>query len=294
MLAWNRTEPRAVGGTAAADHDSRDVRMPTTDDNERPEISSRTIEVNGRPMSFHASRGEVPPDRPAVVLVHGFVVASSYMLPTAELLARDFRVLAPDLPGFGGSPGPRRALDVAGLGLALADWMETMRLERAALLANSFGCQVALACALARPERVSHLILQGPTTDPAARTLLGQLRRWIENSRFEPPMSGTMLRDYRRAGLLRAASTARHLLRDAIEEKLPQVRVPALVVRGEHDSLVPQPWAEEVVRLLPEGRLILVPGAAHTVVYFAARECADAVRTFLLSGSGPQAVDGMA
>jgi pimeloyl-ACP methyl ester carboxylesterase len=247
---------------------------------------SRTVAVQGRPIFFRESTGDVPAGRPPVVLVHGFVHAGGYMLPTAAELATDFRTFAPDLPGFGDSAGPRRALDVPGLGRALADWLAALSLERVALLANSFGCQVAVECVLRAPERVSHLILQGPTTDPAARTLFGQLREWWQNSRYEPPISQDMARDYQKAGLRRAIATARYLLRDAIETKLPRVRVPTLVVRGELDPLVPQRWAEEVVRLLPDGRLALIPGAAHTVVFFAARECAEAVRAFLLA-AGP-------
>ena len=67
---------------------------------------------------------------------------------------------------------------------------------------------------------------EGPTTDPAARSLFGQLGEWLRNSRFEPPISHNMVRDYWKAGLPRAIATARYLLRDAIEEKLPRVRVP--------------------------------------------------------------------
>ena len=250
----------------------------------RHELSSRTIEVNGRSMFYRESAGDVPAGRPAVVFVHGFVHAGGYMLPTAEELAPDFRTFAPDLPGFGDSVGPPRALDVPELGQALADWLAAVGLERVALLGNSFGCQVAVECVLSCPGRVSHLILQGPTTDPAARSLLGQLREWWRNSRYEPPISHGMARDYWKAGLPRAIATGRYLLRDAIETKLPRVRVPTLVVRGELDPLVPQRWADEVVRLLPEGRLAVIPGAAHTVVFFAARECAQAVRAFLLAG----------
>ena len=261
----------------------------------RREFRSQTIEVNGRPMFFRSSPGEAPAGRPAVVFVHGFVHAGSYMLPTAEHLAADFPVFAPDLPGFGESAGPRRALDVAELGAALADWLAAMDLGHVALLANSFGCQVAVECVLPTPQRVSHLILQGPTTDPAARSLFGQLHEWFLNSRFEPPISHDMVRDYWKAGLPRAIATGRYLLRDAIEEKLPRVRVPTLVVRGEHDPMVPERWAEEVVRLLPEGRLATIPGAAHTVVFFAPRECAEVVRAFLLEGEpAGGATDGRA
>ena len=73
-------------------------------------------------------------------------------------------------------------------------------------------------------------------------------------------------------------------MEDRIEEKLPHVRVPALVVRGSKDPIVPQRWAEEVARLLPMGRLVVVPGAPHTLVYDAPLELARVVRPFLSGG----------
>jgi 2-hydroxy-6-oxonona-2,4-dienedioate hydrolase len=74
-----------------------------------------------------------------VVLVHGLVVSSRYMVPTAERLTSHCRVFAPDLPGFGRNEKPPRALDVAGLSDALSAWMGELGLERAALVGNSFG-----------------------------------------------------------------------------------------------------------------------------------------------------------
>ena len=50
-----------------------------------------------------------------MVLVHGLVVSSHYMVPTLKRLAAYHLVYAPDLPGFGESEKPRRILDVTGL-----------------------------------------------------------------------------------------------------------------------------------------------------------------------------------
>src|SRR5438105_950055 len=59
----------------------------------------------------------------SVVLVHGLVIASRYMVPTAERLAPLCNVYAPDLPGYGKSAKPARVLSLAGLADALARWM---------------------------------------------------------------------------------------------------------------------------------------------------------------------------
>ena len=64
-----------------------------------------------------------------VVLVHGQVISSRYMVPTAELLAPEFRVFAPDLPGFGLSGKPKRVLTVPELADALTGWMKANVLE---------------------------------------------------------------------------------------------------------------------------------------------------------------------
>ena len=70
-------------------------------------------------------------------------------------------------------------------------------------------------------------------------------------------------------------------LEDRIEDKLPRIQAPTLVVRGEHDPLVPQRWAEEVVRLLPRGDFIVLRGLGHTVNYTAPAEFVAAIRPFL-------------
>ncbi len=74
-----------------------------------------------------------PADRPAVVLIHGLNVSSRTMLPTAELLAADFRVFVPDLPGCGESGKPGHALPIPALAEVVLAWMSALGLERAAL-----------------------------------------------------------------------------------------------------------------------------------------------------------------
>ncbi len=218
----------------------------------------------------------------AVVLVHGVAVSSRYMVPTAERLAPDYRVFAPDLPGFGKSHKPPRILNVAELADSLAGWMDVVGLHRTALLGNSFGCQVVVELAVRHPSRVERAVLQGPTVDPAARTAHQQIWRWLRNASEDPPSHAlNIVRDYRDCGMRRLLRTFRYALEDRIEEKLPHVGVPTLVVRGSRDPITPQRWAEEATRLLPIGRLVVIPGAAHTVNYAAPLELVRVVRPFL-------------
>jgi 2-hydroxy-6-oxonona-2,4-dienedioate hydrolase len=246
------------------------------------QLESRWTRVEGLPVHARVSADLAPFGSLPVVLVHGIGVASRFMVPVAELLAPHHPVYAPDLPGFGASEKPNRVLNVAELADALAGWTRAIGLERVAFLGNSFGCQIVADLTLRYPQLVERVVLQGPTIDPAAREAKRQIARLLANSRREPPSHGLIsAREYLRCGWRRLAKTFRYALEDRIEEKLPQVQVPTLVVRGSRDPIVPQRWAEEASHLLPRGRLVVIPGAPHTVVYDAPLELTRVLLPFL-------------
>jgi len=247
------------------------------------QLRSRWVRVEGLPIHARVSVDLAPSGSLLpVVLVHGIGVASHFMVPIAELLAPYHSVYAPDLPGFGESGKPAHALNLVELVDALAGWTLAMGLKSAAFFGNSFGCQIVADLTLRYPELVERVVLQGPTIDPRARQAWRQIARLLKNSRYEPLSHGLIsAKEYPRCGFGRLARTFRYALEDRIEEKLPHVRVPALVVRGSEDPIVPQRWAEEAARLLPRGRLIVVSGAPHTLVYDAPSELARVVRPFL-------------
>ena len=77
------------------------------------------------------------------------------------------------------------------------------------------------------------------------------------------------------------SSPGRRWGQDRVEEKLPRVRTPVLVVRGQCDPICQQHWAEEVIHRLPHGRLIVIPGVAHTLVYTSPLELARVTCPFV-------------
>jgi 2-hydroxy-6-oxonona-2,4-dienedioate hydrolase len=201
-----------------------------------------------------------------IVLVHGLVVSSSYHVPLAERLAARHDVYAPDLPGFGRSDQPDRPLDTRELGLALAGWLDAVGLRGVTLIANSYGCQIVAETLLARPDLATRLVLLAPTIDRQARRYDEQLRRWRQEQKTQSlALQRLLVVDYARAGFRRALATFRNAMADAIEEKLPFLTLPALVVRGTRDPIVSQRWAAEVADLLPQGELVRLPGATHAV-----------------------------
>jgi len=72
-------------------------------------------------------------------------------------------------------------------------------------------------------------------------------------------------------------------LADRIEEKLPRLPIPVLIVRGAHDPIVSQRWVEDLTSLLPNGRLIITQGA-HTPNFREPDSFVSVIRPFLRLG----------
>lgn len=238
-------------------------------------------EVGGLRL-YSRSLGHGTAEATPLVCIHGAVIAGAYLLPLAARLARDRRVLVPDLPGYGRSDHPVRVLSVAGLAEALVAWLDANELARVALLGHSLGAQVVAHAAAAHPSRVERLVLLAPTVDPRARTARAQLWRLVRDVPHERrSLVALELRDLRRCGLRRAVATVRIALADRIETVLPHIEAPALVVRGERDPLVPRRWAREVAQLLPHARAVEIAGGSHAVNHSRPRAVAEIVRPFL-------------
>jgi pimeloyl-ACP methyl ester carboxylesterase len=233
-----------------------------------------------RGVPTHARVGGTGDGRP-VVLVHGLAVSHRYLMPTAERLARRHPVQVVDLPGFGLSGDPGVALDTRALADHLGDWLRATGTGPAVLLGNSYGCQVIVDLVARQPAAAAALVLSGPTVDPAARSATRQVLRWLRDALREDPLQALiLLRDVRDAGPRRVVATLRHAVRDRIEDKLPAVAVPTLVVRGGIEPIVPPRWAREAARLAG-GELAVLPGSPHNAVYVRPAALAEVTEAFL-------------
>ena len=225
-----------------------------------------------------------PLDSHPVVLVHGLGMSHRYMMPTLRALAPHARTFAPDLPGFGLSDKPSEVLDIKQLAGALALWLRINNLHRATLAGNSFGCQIIAELASENYGIAPRaLVFIAPTIDRRARTVSQQIfRLLLDAPRERLSLLPLAIREYLfTVGFRRALDTLRFAIADHIEDKLPRITIPTLVVRGGRDPLVPQSWTEEVTRLLPRGELVVIKAAAHAVNYDAPHELARVVLRFM-------------
>ena len=124
-------------------------------------MTERTVRVNGKDI-FVADTGTGPP----VVLLHGGGPGASGMSNYArniEPLAQHFRVIVPDLPGYGRSAKGVDGSDPFGyLADHIRGTLDVLGIDRAHLVGNSYGGSCALRLALDTPHRVDKLVLMGP------------------------------------------------------------------------------------------------------------------------------------
>ena len=124
-------------------------------------LTERTVTVAGKPI-FFAEAG----DGPAVVMLHGGGPGASGLSNYSrniDALARRFRVIVPDMPGYGRSAKGVDPSDPFGyLADMIRDLLDEIGVESAHLVGNSYGGAAALRLALDTPHRVGKLVLMGP------------------------------------------------------------------------------------------------------------------------------------
>lgn len=202
-----------------------------------------------------------------LLLLHGLSGSSRWWARNIPDLSSRYRLVVPDLVGFGRSRTRVRLPDFETLARLLGAWLEARHIGKATLVGHSMGGQIGIHLAARDPERLDRLVLVDAAGIPrifAPRTLLrlaaeaGPLWRWGDPA-FLPTIAGDALTAGPRA-LIRSLY---HILQDDVRKLLPGIRVPTLIVWGERDQLVPLEHGLEMRASIPDSRLVVLRGAAH-------------------------------
>ena len=127
---------------------------------ELPGVSYRTVKVNGINI-FYREAG--PKDAPVVLLPHGFPTSSHMFRNLIPALADEFRLIAPDYPGFGNSSMPtvdEFEYTFENLVNVIEQFTEQLGLKKYSLYAQDYGGPVSFRLAVKHPERVQALVVQ--------------------------------------------------------------------------------------------------------------------------------------
>lgn len=146
-------------------------------------ISYRSVDVGGLPI-FYREAGDR--DAPVILLLHGLPSSSRMYEPLLTRLSRDFRLIAPDYPGFGHSaaPDPRSfSYTFDQLSSVIRGFTEALHLRRYTLFVQDYGGPVGFRLAMAAPERLDALIIQNAVAHHAGLSSLWERRKAYWNDR---------------------------------------------------------------------------------------------------------------
>jgi pimeloyl-ACP methyl ester carboxylesterase len=224
-----------------------------------------------------------------IILLHGWAACKEIWWYTLQMLAPNYHAIAFEWPGHGRSPAIPSVSSLADLAELVAQSCTALGLHQVTIVGHSMGGRVAALLALNYPELVTRLVLVGAALDPAhiapyARLMLNlrRVERTVALHRYLgrglewllAPAShnqpGGLLRSFlRRAhyhGLADPQALHRYvtaLYADSLDQHLPDIHQPTLIISGERDPLVLPRQAYRAAECIPNARLHIIPRAFH-------------------------------
>lgn len=265
--------------------------------------------------TFYLESG--PVDAPPVVLVHGLSATNASMLPLIPALSRDLHVLAPDLPGHGGTDAKGGAHGAEYLGNWLLSFLRQTCDQPAVLVGNSLGGRTALQAALNSPYEVRGLVLLCPAVAfrklrqfvplvrlvrdevaalplpvPRGVAMRGLRSLFADPSRLPQPWYDAAIDEFIRvlsvrANRLATFSALRHIYLDepfgegGFWDRLPMLKPPALFLWGDRDVLVPAGFGRFVAEALPAAQSVVLDACGHVPQFEHPELTAQLTRDFI-------------
>ncbi len=272
--------------------------------------AARSIQTKNWKLRYYEA-GEGHP----LIMIHGSgpgATGWSNFSRNIEVLAKNFRVLALDMPGWGESdPCTKETLDHVG---ATIEFMDAIGLDKAALVGNSMGGIVALAVAVDHPDRVSHVITMGPGSSPTPRLFSAgdgptEGLKYLQQAYRTPTpeameaLVNIMVYDktFATPELCKARSDAANACPDHLSnfldmlskggpvnrwapmDQLMKMQIPALLIHGRDDRVVPYEHSLVLCAHIPNSRLVLMNRCGHWAMIEHADEFNRLVTDFVLN-----------
>jgi pimeloyl-ACP methyl ester carboxylesterase len=261
----------------------------------------RWLSVDGTSVNtIELGPEQANPGQP-LVFVHGLSGSWPNWLEQLPELAREHRVVAVDLPGFGHSPMPPWRISISAYARLLDGLLEALKIDAAAVVGNSMGGFIAAELAIAFPRRVERLVLvsaAGLSTHahPGSMRAVPVLRRlerivmasgaWAasksdavarrrrlrdaalavvarEPSRISPALAAEQVRGAGKPGFLQGLEA---VLDYEVRERLGEIACPTLIVWGADDRLISVHDADLFAELIPNSRKVVFEHTGHVAM----------------------------
>lgn len=237
-----------------------------------------------------------------MLFVHGFPLSRGAWSKQTEAFRSSFRVIVPDLRGFGESETTAGPVSMTRFAGDLHALLQHLEVGPAILVGHSMGGYIALAFAKAYPEALRKLVLVGTKAGADTSEGAAARRATAEKVRAEgslvvvdamaPKMLASSNTDAAMAASVRgfmASSKPKGIIgallgmadRPDAGTWLGEIGVPTLVVTGSDDSIIPPSESEALAKAIPGAQLTLIPNAGHLVAFDQAEAFNESLKAWL-------------
>jgi len=259
------------------------------------------------------------PKLPTMVMIHG-LRGTHHGLDLIAKPMKDFRVIVPDLPGFGESSPMTNDHNIENYVVWLKGFLSDLKLSKPPfLMGHSFGSVIVSYYAKDYPKTISKLILVNPIGVPAlegAKAILTQIAvvfYWL--GRKLPDPAGSKLLASKTSVMVMSMTLAKtrdkktrkfihdqHLryfstyanrkvvdeafqasIRKSVREVAPDINVPTLLIAGELDDMTPLKKEKELAKSFPNATLVVIDKVGHLTHYETPDTVRDAIERFVAS-----------
>lgn len=265
-------------------------------------VREHRVELGGRPSRYLEGGSGWP-----LVMVHAFPLSADMWRPQLERPPDGWRLIAPDVRGFGAAPEdpaqPPAMDDLAADVIALLDLLE---IERAVIGGLSMGGYVTFAAFRQAPERFSGLVLADTRAGPdsaegrEARRALSELVRAQGPAAVADQMMPKLLGETTRRERPQVEQAVRRMIvansavgidgaiqammsRPDSTPLLSRISHPTLIIVGDEDVLTPPAESTSMHRAVPRSQLVTLPGAGHLSSLESPDDFSEALQNFALS-----------
>jgi pimeloyl-ACP methyl ester carboxylesterase len=240
------------------------------------------VEVNGTRLYVEVAGME---DAPAVIFVHGFSLDTRTWDRQVDAFSEQYRIVRYDLRGFGRSSVPEQGVHYQHQS-DLRALLDTLSIDRAAVIGQSLGGAVALDFVLQHPDRVSALVTVGSVMPGFDTPELAALSReiWAAGRTSGVEAASALLVDCALFNVANERPASRAVVREIVadysgwhwtnrdpemwadpncEARLGQIAPPTLIVIGERELHDMRQVADALVAGVPDARKVVLPGLGH-------------------------------
>jgi 3-oxoadipate enol-lactonase len=219
---------------------------------------------------------------PALVFLHAYPLDHSMWQTQLEAFSGRYRVVTPDVFGFGGSQ-PTRPWTMPEMGEALLELLNHLKIDRCTLAGLSMGGYIAIPFALAHPDRIERLVLAHTRAradieaeKTARNDMIAALRKEGLGSlpdkiipRLVAATASEDVRKFVRDSIMRGSAEACihavTAMRDRVDQtaNLDKIPCPTLVITGDADAIIKVEDSKTMAAAIPNGELKIIAGTGH-------------------------------